>query len=473
MGHYPQVLYRQYDALNMGGDSCYFIRCIAPIVFGRFLTQVQINTKDARNTAPSEELLLAFDSSSRHTESMEHVTIYRRGRLATMDPNRIGAYGELHNHALVVTGSRISAITPEADLAIPPLATVYDLDGRWITPGFIDCHTHLVYGGCRVLEWEQRLCGVPYAEIAQRGGGILYSVNATRAMSEEELLTASLPRAQALAHEGVTCLEIKSGYGLTLSDELKQLRVVRRLKELLPVDISSTLLAAHAVPPEYKGRAEDYVKLITQEIIPAVAAEKLAEAVDVFCEHIAFTVPQAEIIWDTAMRHGLAIKGHVEQLSLLGGTVSLAERGGWSADHVEYLDERGITALASSGTVATLLPGAYYFLREKQKPPVAALRRAGIPMAVATDLNPGTSPFASLRLAMNMATVLFGLTPEESLLGVTRHAATALGRGATHGMLTAGKQADFLIWNIDHPAELVCSLGLPQLHQRIHRGCHA
>ncbi|HQR41178.1 MAG TPA: imidazolonepropionase, partial [Gemmatales bacterium] len=388
----------------------------------------------------------------------QSVHIYRHGRLATFDASRNGAYGIVSDHALIVTGQKISAIVPEAELIIPPGAEVHHLQQRWVTPGFIDCHTHLVYGGCRVREWEQRLCGVPYAELARQGGGILSSVRSTRTMSEEELLAASFPRAEVLLREGVTCIEIKSGYGLSLDAELKQLRVARQIGERLPVDISPTLLAAHAVPPEYQGRADDYVHHICREIIPAVAEQKLAEAVDVFCEHIAFSVAQAERIWDTALRYGLAIKGHMEQLSNSGGTVNLAMRGGWSADHVEYLEQLGIDAMAKHGTVATLLPGAYYFLREKKKPPVEALRDAGVPLAVATDLNPGTSPFASIRLAMNMATVLFGLSPEEALLGTTRHAAKALGREASHGTLTAGKQADFLLWDIEHPAELVCSL---------------
>jgi imidazolonepropionase len=347
---------------------------------------------------------------------------------------------------------------------------IHDVSGKWITPGLIDCHTHLVFGGNRVLEWEQRLAGVSYAEIARRGGGILNSVRATRGMTEDELVAAALPRARALVSEGVTCLEIKSGYGLTVEDELKMLRAARRVGNAVGVEVSPTLLAAHAVPPEFAGRAEEYVDLSIREMIPRAAREGLAEAVDVFCEKIAFTVEQSERIWAAAKEHGLAVKGHVEQLSNQHGAERLAALGAWSADHLEYLDEAGVNALASAGTVAVLLPGAYYFLRETQKPPVEKLRAVGVAMAVATDCNPGTSPFASLRLAMNQACVLFGLTPEEALAGATRHAARALGRDERLGTLTVGKQADFLVWDIDHPAEIVCSLGVNRLVSRVVRG---
>ena len=272
------------------------------------------------------------------------------------------------------------------------------------------------------------------------------------------------------AAEGVACVEIKSGYGLTTTDELKLLRAARRLDEQFSVEVSPTLLAAHAVPPEFAGRADDYVSVIADEIIPAVASEKLAEAVDVFCEPIAFSVEQCDRVFAAARQHRLAVKGHVEQLSNSHGAELVAQHGGWSADHLEYLDEAGVVALAKTGTVAVLLPGAYYFLRETQKPPVAALRAAGVPMAVASDLNPGTSPFASLRLAMNMACVLFGLTPEEALAGATREAARALGRAERLGSLTAGKQADFLVWDVEHPAEIVCQLGVNHLHDRVFRG---
>ena len=397
-------------------------------------------------------------------------TIYAHANLATMANERAGPYGVLLDYSVVIQEGRIAAIVPSDATPSFPDAVVHDVRGRWITPGLIDCHTHLVFGGTRVKEWEMRLNGVSYSEIARQGGGILNTVRSTRAMSEDELYGVSLPRAQALIAEGVTCLEIKSGYGLTVDDELKMLKVAKRLGETLPIEVSQTLLAAHTVPPEYIGRADDYVDLIVNQLIPIVAREQLAEAVDAFCEKIAFSVSQSQRIWHAAREHGLAVKGHVEQLSNLHGTATLAKYQPWSADHLEYLDDAGVAALAQAGSVAVLLTGAYYFLREQQKPPVEKLRLAQVPMAVATDFNPGTSPFCSLRLAMNMACVLFGLTPEEALAGATREAARALGRAATHGTLAVGKQADLLIWDIDHPAEIVCSLGVNRLISRIFRG---
>jgi len=397
--------------------------------------------------------------------------VWINARLATMDPGVAAPYGTLNEHALLVCGASILAIVPMREFDSAQFTgVVQNAGGRWITPGLIDCHTHLIFGGNRVAEWEQRLCGVPYVEIARRGGGILSTVRATRAMTEDQLVAAARPRAMALLSEGVTCLEIKSGYGLTIEDELKMLRAARRLGEELTVEVSPTLLAAHAVPPEYTGRADVYVDAILDELLPIVADQRLAEAVDVFCEKIAFSVEQSDCIWASARRHGLAVKGHVEQLSNLGGAARLAAHQAWSADHLEYLDETGVAALARAGTVAVLLPGAYYFLREPCKPPVQHLRAANVPMAVATDCNPGTSPFASLRLAMNLACVLFGLTPEECLAGATRHAARALGRAERLGILAVGKQADFLVWDVDHPAEIVCSLGVNRLVARVVQG---
>jgi imidazolonepropionase len=349
-------------------------------------------------------------------------------------------------------------------------AEITDCRNAWITPGLVDCHTHLVYGGNRSREIEMRWSGASYEEIARQGGGILATVRATRALDEVELLAASLPRLQALAAEGVTTVEIKSGYGLTLADELKMLRVARRLAEQVPVNVSTTLLAAHALPPEFAGRADDYVTHVCDEMIPAAAAERLVDAVDVFCERIAFSPAQCERVFKTAVRHGLPVKGHFEQLSNQGGARLAARFKALSADHLEHLDAAGAQALAEAGTVAVLLPGACYFLRETQKPPVAALRAAGVPMAVASDLNPGTCPLASLRLAMNMACTLFGLSPEEAFLGATRHAAGALGLTDRVGTLAVGKQADFLVWDIDHPAELVCEFGVPRLRQRVFNG---
>jgi imidazolonepropionase len=404
------------------------------------------------------------------TESVtDHLWI--NARIATFDTAVRAPSGAVTDHALHVRGDTIAAIIPTSEArldAFPGL--VHDVDGRWITPGLVDCHTHLVHSGSRVAEWEMRLSGVPYAEIARRGGGILTTVRATRASSEDELVMTALPRLRTLAAEGATCVEIKSGYGLTRDDELKMLRAARRLEREVPVEIASTLLAAHAVPPEFTGHADNYVDQIVTEMIPSVADGHLAEAVDCFCERVAFSTAQCDRIWSAARAHGLAVKGHVEQLSNQHGAEVLARHVAWSADHLEYLDDAGVAALASAGIVAVLLPGAYYFLRETQKPPVERLRAAGVPLAVATDLNPGTSPFASLRLAMNLACVLFGLTPEESLAGVTREAARALGRGARLGTLATGKQADFLVWDVDHPAEIVCSLGVNRLQSRIFRG---
>ncbi len=397
--------------------------------------------------------------------------LWINARLATMEAGGAAPYGARLGCAIGVRGGKIAAIVPMDCLPQDTgTAEVIDAGNAWITPGLVDCHTHLIYGGNRAREIEMRWSGVSYEEIARQGGGILATVRATRALGESELLAASLPRLQALAAEGVTTVEIKSGYGLTLGDELKMLRVARRLAEHVPVNVSTTLLAAHALPPEFAGRADDYVTHVCDEMIPAAAAEGLADAVDVFCERIAFSPAQCERVFAAAGRHGLPVKGHFEQLSDLGGARLAARFKALSADHLEHLDPSGVQAMAEAGTVAVLLPGAFYFLRETQKPPVAVLRAAGVPMAVASDLNPGTCPLASLRLALNMACTLFGLTPEEALAGATRHAARALGLADHLGTLTVGKQADFLVWDVDHPAELVCEFGVPRLRQRIFNG---
>lgn len=403
-------------------------------------------------------------------ERIEFDHVWTNARLATFDPRVNAPCGTLDNHALAVRGESIAAILPSDSPEVRNHGAVTDCGGKLVTPGFIDCHTHLVWGGTRAAEWGMRLAGKPYTEIARAGGGILSTMRATRAMTEDELLRAALPRLRALVTEGVTCVEIKSGYGLTLDDELKMLRVARRLGEMLSIEVSPTLLAAHAVPSEFAGRADDYVSLVVNEIIPAAAHGKLAEAVDVFCESIAFTPPQCDSIFHEAKAHGLAVKGHVEQLTNSHGAELVARYEGWSADHLEFLDDAGVAAMAKAGTVAVLLPGAFYFLREKQKPPVEKLRAANVPMAVASDLNPGTSPFASLRLAMNMACVLYGFSPEEALAGVTREAAKALDRGNRLGILEVGKQADFLLWDVPHPAEIVCHLGVTPLVERVVRG---
>lgn len=372
--------------------------------------------------------------------------------------------------ALAVREGRITALASMSGLPYSSLPGAHDVGGAWITPGFVDCHTHLVWAGSRAREIEQRWQGVAYAEIARQGGGILSTVHATRAASEDELFELALPRLQALQAEGVTTIEIKSGYGLTLGDELKMLRVARRLGEIAKVNVRATLLAAHAVAPEFAGRADDYVRLICDELIPAAATEKLADAVDVFCERIAFSVEQCAHVFAAAERCGLPVKAHVGQLADLGGAQLAARFRALSVDHLEQLDAAGIEAIARSGTVAVLLPGAFYSLRETRKPPVAALRAAGVPMAVATDLNPGTAPLASLRLAMNMACALFGLTPDEALAGVTHHASRALGLQDSVGQLAVGQQADFLLWDLEHPAQLACEFGLHRPRQRVFKG---
>jgi len=403
--------------------------------------------------------------------------LWVNAKIATFDPTVNAPYGLRDGWALAIHNEKIAAILPPDSPEVRAFrGPVHDCGGKWITPGFIDCHTHLVWAGSRAAEWEMRLTGVTYADIAKRGGGILSTMKALRAATEDELVAAAIPRLRVLAAEGVMCVEIKSGYGLTTADELKMLRAARRVAAEVGIELSPTLLAAHVVPPEFTDRADDYVSLICDEMIPAVAREKLADAVDVFCESIAFSVAQCDRVFTAAKQHGLAVKGHVEQLTNMHGAELVARHGGWSADHIEYLDDASVAAMAKAGTVAVLLPGAFYFLREKQKPPVAALRAAGVPMAVATDLNVGSSPFASLRLAMNMACVLFGLSPEEALAGVTRNAAKALGRGNRLGTLEVGKQANFLVWDVSHPAEIVCQLGANPLVETLSRrlaGGHA
>ncbi|UQA51495.1 imidazolonepropionase [Vibrio sp. ED002] len=345
-----------------------------------------------------------------------------------------------------------------------------DLQSKLLLPGLIDCHTHLVYAGNRANEFEMRLNGVPYEEIAKQGGGILSTVHATRAATVEQLIELALPRLDGLLASGVTSIEVKSGYGLTLADEIKMLRAAKALEQERKVKITTTLLAAHALPPEFKDRADDYIQHICDDIIPLVAEEKLATSVDVFCESIGFNLVQTERVFEAAKKHGLHVKGHTEQLSDLGGTALTAQYNGLSADHIEYLDEIGVRALAYSSTVATLLPGAFYFLRETQLPPIDLLRTHKVPMAIATDINPGTSPFADLTLMMNMACTLFRLTPQEALRGVTQNAAKALGYGESRGMIEVGYDADFSIWDIEHPADLSYQVGTKRLVGRIVNG---
>ena len=334
-----------------------------------------------------------------------------------------------------------------------------DLGGAWVTPGFIDCHTHLVFGGDRSGEFEQRLNGVSYAEIAAAGGGIASTVRATREASEDELLASAIKRARPLLADGVTVLEVKSGYGLDLESERRMLRVARRLEQELPVTVRTTCLSAHALPPEYAGRADEYIDQVCNQILPALAEEGLVDAVDAFCEHLAFSPAQVERVFQAAKRLGLPVKLHAEQLSSLHGSSLAAHYGALSADHLEFMDESDAIAMAEAGTVAVLLPGAFFVLRETQLPPMDALRKHGVNIAIASDLNPGTSPALSLRLMLNMACTAFRLTPEEALAGVTLNAARALGMADSHGSLEAGKVADFIAWDIQRPAELAYWLG--------------
>lgn len=395
--------------------------------------------------------------------------IWRNARLATLATGQPEPYGLKEQHALVVRGQMILAVIPESEIPSGHRQCV-DLDGRLVTPGLIDCHTHLVFGGDRAAEWEQRLNGVSYQTISAQGGGINATVTATRNSSPEMLLALAQRRLQRLMNEGVTTIEIKSGYGLNAEAEEKMLLVARQLSLNNLIDISPTLLAAHAIPAEYRQDPEAYLTLVCEQIMPTLWQQELFEAVDVFCENVGFTPAQTERLFRAAAALGIPVKGHVEQLSNLGGAALVSQYKGLSADHIEYLDDAGIKAMAQSGTVAVLLPGAFYFLQERQRPPVAKLREQGVPMAVATDYNPGTSPFASLHLAMNMACVQFGLTPEEAWAGVTRHAAQALGRGATHGQLTPGYVADFVVWEANHPVEMVYEPGRNPLYQRVFRG---
>ncbi|EEP97273.1 Imidazolonepropionase [Yersinia aldovae ATCC 35236] len=370
-----------------------------------------------------------------------------------------GKYHLIPQGAMAVTGGKIVWIGPYAEL--PPITTSHEVvyKGGLITPGLIDCHTHLVFGGDRSAEFEQRLNGVSYAEIAANGGGIISTVRATRAASEQQLLEQALFRLRSLLAEGVTCIEIKSGYGLSLESEIKMLRVARKLGEILPITIKTTCLAAHALPPEFTGRPDDYIDYVCSTIIPQVAVEGLADAVDAFCEHLAFSPTQVERVFLAAQKAGLPIKLHAEQLSSLNGGTLAAKFGALSADHLEYATESDVKAMSQAGTVAVLLPGAYYLLRETQCPPVEMFRRYGVPMALASDANPGTSPALSLRLMLNMACTLFRMTPEEALAGVTCHAAQALGVQQSQGTLETGKLANWVHWPLSRPAELAYWLG--------------
>ncbi|HEX8900518.1 imidazolonepropionase [Vitreimonas sp.] len=393
--------------------------------------------------------------------------VWRDARLATMREDLPGL-GVIEDGVVAAQGDRIVFAGPASEAPTLNASETIRCDGRWITPGLIDCHTHLVHAGNRAHEFELRLNGATYEEIARAGGGIISTVNATRAASEHELIAASLPRLDALIAEGVTTIEIKSGYGLSREHELKQLKAARRLSEERPISVSPTLLAAHALPPEFADDADGYIDEICANIIPAAVG--VADAVDAFCENIAFTREQTERVFRAARGCGLPVKLHAEQLSNQNGAALAARYGALSADHLEYLDEAGVAAMKRAGMAAVMLPGAFYFLRDTHLPPIAQLREAGVPMALATDYNPGTSPLTSLLLAMNMGATLFRLTPEECLLGVTRHAAQALGRGGDVGALETGKRCDLAIWNIERPAELVYRMGFNPLHARVWGG---
>ena len=378
-------------------------------------------------------------------------------QLATMQPRT--PYGAIRDGALAIRGGRIAWVGERNSMPVE-LAAREELDGRggWLTPGLVDCHTHLVYAGNRANEFEQRLAGATYEEIARAGGGIMATVRATRAASEDSLVAQSAPRMRRLLDEGVTTIEIKSGYGLDVMSELKLLRVARRLADVERVDVRTTLLAAHTLPPEYAGRADAYVALVCDEIVPAAAKAQLADAVDAFCERIGFSLAQTRRVFEAARALGLRVKLHADQLSDSGGAALAAEFAALSADHLECANDAGIEAMAGAGTVAVLLPGAFYCLREARLPPIAALRQHEVPMAIATDCNPGTAPVTSLLLMLSMACTLFRLTPEEALAGVSRNAARALGL-ADRGVLARGLRADLALWNIDGPGELAYAVG--------------
>ncbi len=398
-------------------------------------------------------------------------SLWRNARLATLRQDLPGL-GIIEKGAVVCEGGRILFAGPEGELPswLIEMAEIADLEGRWVTPGLVDCHTHIVYGGNRAREFEMRLEGATYEEIARAGGGIVSSVKATNALSVEGLVEAALPRLDTLISEGVTTIEVKSGYGLNIEAELKMLRAARALAERRPVRVITSYLAAHATPVEYRGRNQDYISDVVLPGLERARAEGLVDAVDGFCEGIAFSVNEIARVFDKARSLGLPVKLHAEQLSNLGGAKLAAFYGALSADHLEYLDEDGAGAMAAAGTVAVLLPGAFYAINEKQKPPVQALRKAGVPIAIATDCNPGTSPLTSLLLTMNMSATLFGLTVEECIAGATREGARALGLLTETGTIEAGKSADLAIWNIESPAELVYSIGFNPLHSHVFKG---
>lgn len=389
--------------------------------------------------------------------------------LATMHPQ--GSYGEIIDGAIATSQGKIAWMGKRSNLPKSASAShQHDGQGAWLTPGLVDCHTHIVYAGNRSNEWEARLNGVPYEQIAREGGGIVSTVRATREASLETLLQQSLPRVRALIAEGVTTLEIKSGYGLDLPTEEKMLRAAREIGKQLGISVRTTFLGAHALPPEFAGKADDYINEVCNTMLPALAEQGLVDAVDAFCENIGFTTAQTERVFQAARQHGLPVKLHAEQLSDQGGAQLAARYNGLSADHLEHLSDEGIAAMAAAGTVAVLLPGAFYYLRDTKYPPVQALRDAGVAIAVATDCNPGTSPMTSLLLAMNMACTIFRLTPQEALAGATINAAKALGLADSIGSLEVGKNADFALWDIDRPGDLAYAMGFNPCTQSVKNG---
>ena len=388
--------------------------------------------------------------------------------IATMDPAVPAPFGAIEDGAVAIQDGRIVRVGRRVEMAGMRARSVEPLGGAWVTPGLVDCHTHLVFGGNRAGEFEQRLNGASYEEIARAGGGIASTVKATRSASAGELIASARMRLQALMRGGVTTIEIKSGYGLDTASELRMLNAVKALGASEPVRVVPTLLALHALPPEYKDRREEYLRLVVDEMLPVAAG--LAQAVDAFCERIGFTPEEVRALFEAAERHGLRVKLHAEQLSNLSGAELAAEFGALSADHLEHADEAGVEALARAGMVAVLLPGAFYALSETRKPPVELLRKHKVPMAVATDCNPGTSPVLSPTLMLSMACTLFRLTPEEALAGMTREGARALGLQDEIGTVSAGKAADLCIWRVSRPAELCYWIGLPGPERRIVAG---
>ena len=405
------------------------------------------------------------------TQPAEPATLWRHARLATLAAST--GWGLVERGALVTEGPLIAWAGAEAELPATlreRIAAEHDLGGALVTPGLVDAHTHLVYGGDRAAEFELRLQGASYEDIARAGGGIRSTVTATRSAGDDELFAAAAKRVRALMAEGVTTIEIKSGYGLDEVHEARCLAVERRIGSELPVDVRTTSLAAHALPPEYAGRSGDYIAHVAEHIVPEAARLRLADAVDAFCETIAFDLLQTRQVFEAAKRAGLPVKLHAEQLSNMHGAALAAEFDALSADHLEHVDEAGVMAMARAGTVAVMLPGAFYFLRDTRVPPIDLFRKHGVAMAVATDCNPGSSPTTHLPLMMNMACTLFRMTPAEALLGVTRHAARALGLAETHGTIELGKVADFCLWDVDHPAELAYAVAASPLRARFHGG---